>query len=367
MDQTQIKAIRNACTRYLGGHYPLTVSQTLNELIARANPNLQSDIYGQGDLINDFELQVAELLGKDAAVFMPSGTMAQAIALRIWSDRKQSPHVAFHPTCHLELHEQKGYQLLHGLHGVLVGSASQLMTLSDLNRVSEPLAAVLIELPQREIGGQLPVWDDLVGMTQWARERGIALHLDGARLWECQPFYQREYHEIAKLFDTVYVSFYKSLGGIAGAILAGPADIMAEARLWQRRQGGNLVRMFPYVLAAKIGLEQRLPRMTKYRNKAIEIAQALESFPQIDIVPNPPQVNMLHVFLRGQKDRLEAAALEIAQEQKVWLFNQPLMPTQIPTLNKFELTVGDATLDLDTTEVATLIQSVFEHADRIDS
>jgi threonine aldolase len=360
MDQTQIASIRNACTRFVSGHYPLSVSQTLTELIAAAPPDLHSDIYGQGELINNFEKHIAELLGKEATVFMPSGSLAQPIALRIWSDRKHSAHVAFHPTCHLELHEQKGYQLLHGLHGVLVGSSNRLMTLADLNRVNEPLAALLIELPQREIGGQLPEWNDLVAITNWTRERGTALHMDGARLWECQPFYQRPYHEIAALFDTVYVSFYKILGGIAGAVLAGPADIIAEAKIWQRRQGGNLVRMFPYVLAAKIGLEQRLTRMTAYRDKAVEIAQALAAIPQIDVVPNPPQTNMLHVFLRGNKDRLEAAALKIAQEQKIWLFNQPLIPTQIPDLNKFELTCADAALDMNADEIAALFRSVFE-------
>jgi len=91
-----------------------------------------------------------------------------------------------------------------------------------------------------------------------ARERNITLQLDGARLWECQPFYQRSYAEIAALFDTVYVSFYKILGGITGAMLLGPEDVIAEARIWQRRHGGNLVRMFPFVLSAKQGLETRL-------------------------------------------------------------------------------------------------------------
>src|SRR6185436_5025530 len=145
------------------------------------------------------------LLGKEAAVFMPSGTMAQQIALRIWADRKGPRRVAFHPLCHLELHEHKGYQLLHGLHGVLVGSPHQLMTLADLEAVAEPLAALLVELPQRGIGGQLPPWDDLTRMLESARGRGAAIHLDGARLWETAPFYRRSYAEIAGLFDSVYV------------------------------------------------------------------------------------------------------------------------------------------------------------------
>ncbi|HUX14234.1 MAG TPA: beta-eliminating lyase-related protein, partial [Spirochaetia bacterium] len=277
--------------------------------------------------------------------------------------RSHIPHVAFHPTCHLELHEQKGYQLLHGLHGVLVGSPSTLLTRDDLDRVADPLAALLLELPQREIGGRLPAWEDLLAVIRWARERGVALHLDGARLWECKPFYQREYREIAGLFDSVYVSFYKILGGITGAVLAGPADFIAEARIWQRRHGGNLMRLFPYVLSARSGLEKRLSRMSQYRDKAVEIAHALSEFDRIDCVPNPPQVNMCHLFLRGNRERLEAAGLEIARTQKTWLFNS-LMPTPIPDIQAFELTVGDATLDLPIDEIVALFRSLFARADR---
>ena len=71
------------------------------------------------------------------------------------------------------------------------------------------------------------------------------MHMDGARLWESAPFYGRSYAEIAALFDTVYVSFYKGVGAIAGAALAGPADFIAEARVWQRRHGGDLVNSTP--------------------------------------------------------------------------------------------------------------------------
>ncbi len=304
------------CTRWLIGHPRTrqTAQAVLADLAAYTDPAMLPDMYGQGELIADFEKQVAALLGKPAGVFMPSGTLAQQIALRIHADRSNIHHVAFHPTCHLEIHEQKGYQLLHGLHGVLVGSPYRLMTLADLNNVKEPLAALLLELPQREIGGRLPAWDELTAIVNWAHERNIALHLDGARLWECQPFYQRSYAEIAALFDTVYVSFYKILGGITGAMLLGPEEIMAEARFWQRRHGGNLVRMFPFVLSAKQGLEARLDRMEQYHAKAIELAELLSAFPEIEVMPSPPHTNMMHVFIRGEADRLEQAALDIARE-----------------------------------------------------
>ena len=182
------------------------------------------------------------------------------------------------------------------------------MTLNDLKSVAEPLAALLLKLPQREIGGQLPTWEELTALVGWARERGVPTHLDGARLWEGQPFYGREYAEIAALFDTVYVSFYKVLNGIAGAILAGPADVIAEARVWQRRHGGNLVHLYPYVLSAQKGLDQHLDRMNAYWSRAKEIAAALTVFPQIEIVPDPPQTNMMHLFLQGERDRLEGGS-----------------------------------------------------------
>jgi len=352
------EAILKACTRFLNYHYRQTPKESLAALAEATDPAIDGDRYGQGKLINDFEARIAALLGKEAAVFMPSGTMCQQIALRTWAERRGSYNVAFHPTCHLETHEYHGYQRLHGLNGILVGSPHSLFALTDLQQVAEPLGALLIELPQREIGGQLPTWEQLTAITSWARERGIPLHLDGARLWECQPFYGLDYREIAALFDSVYVSFYKILGGIAGAALAGPADVIAEARIWQRRHGGNLVQLYPYVLSAQKGLDEHLERMATYHAKARDIAAVLALFPRIEIMPDPPHTNMMHIYLHVERAKLHEAALDIAEEMGVWLFSW-LAPTEIPSYSKFELTVGDATLDLSNAEIKELFERLF--------
>ncbi len=364
MDTPDIESIIKNCTRFLTHHHRHRQSpqQVFHELAEMTDPQLSEDHYGEGELINGFEARIATLLGKEAAVFMPSGTMCQQIALRIWAERRGHFNVAFHPTSHLEIHEKHAYQRLHGLSGILVGSPNHLLTLDDLKAVAEPLGALLIELPQREIGGQLPTWDELTSIVSWARERGVPTHLDGARLWESQPFYEREYAEIAALFDTVYVSFYKSLGGIAGAILAGPIDVIAEARVWQRRHGGNVIHLYPYVLSAQKGLDQHLGRMKEYYTKAREIAAVLAPFPQIEIVPNPPQTNMMHLFLRGERDKLQRAALEIAQEKGIWPFYK-LAPTFLPAYQKFEFVVGDATLDLTNDEIVDLFQTLFSKSE----
>jgi len=362
VNEQEVDRIYRDCTRFLTHHYRKTPQQVLSELAEFTAPELSADRYGQGELISGFEQQIAELLGKEAAVFMPSGTMCQQIALRIWSERHGTPNIAFHPTCHLEMHEQHAYQRLHHLNGILPGEPQRLFTLEDVKKVAEPLAALLIELPQREIGGQLPAWEDLIAITDWARERGIALHLDGARLWECQPFYGCAYAEIAALFDTVYVSFYKILGGIAGAVLAGPADVIAEARIWQRRHGGNLIQLFPYVLSARKGLQDHLGRIRQYCDKAGEVAATLSQFPQIEVMPNPPQTNMMHLFLRGDREKLALAALAIAQETRTWLFSS-LAPTRIPGYAAFELTIGEAALDLSNEEIASLFEMLFARSE----
>ncbi len=354
------RALRG-CTRFLTQHGLRSPREILLELAETADSDLAPDRYGTGELITGFEATIAELLGKESAVFLPSGTLAQQIALRVWSERKGSPNVAMHPRNHLDLREGYAYQRLHGLRGIAVGQPDRLLTLDDLQSVAEPLAALLLELPQREIGGQLPPWDDLLALIDWAHARGAATHMDGARLWESGPYYLRPYHEIAAPFDTVYVSFYKGLGGLTGAALAGPADVIAEARVWQHRQGGRLFQLFPYVLSARHGLEQRLGRMADYHQRAVEIASDLAVFPQITIVPNPPQTNMMHLYLRGDHDRLLAAAVAVAEETGIGVL-RALAPTPLPEYQKWEFTVGDATLALSRAAIAATIGSLLERA-----
>ncbi len=357
-DKTMALALQ--CERFLGrdprSDYPRKI---LTELLEEMPEDAPGDTYGSGALIEDFEHEVAGLLGKEAAVFMPSGTMAQQIAVRIWSERRGTKNVAFHPTCHLEIHEQKGYQMLHGLLGVIVGNPHRIIELDDLQRIAEPLAALLLELPQREIGGVLPGWDDLVAQTGWAREKGIAVHMDGARLWECGPFYNRPYAEIAGLFDTVYVSFYKGLRGITGAVLTGPGDFIKEARVWQRRYGGNLKSMWPYVLSARAGLRRHLPRMPLYAAKACEVAEALSSIPGVQVTPNPPHTNMMHVFLPGDRDRLIEARDQIANKHRAWLF-WDLAPCQLPSYRMFELTIQEDGLKFEKEEVREIFGELME-------
>ncbi|MHB8645349.1 MAG: threonine aldolase family protein [Thermomicrobiales bacterium] len=347
------------CVRFLGGHGMMRPHDELAALAAATSPDEAADVYGKGDLIEDFEREIAAILGTEAALFLPTGTMAQQIALRIWAEWKRCDTVAYHPMCHVETKEERGYQRLHGLHARLVGDARRLMTLEDLQTVAEPIAALLIELPQRDLGGMLPSWEELRAQAAWARERGAAVHMDGARLWESAPFYGRSYAEIAGLFDSVYVSFYKGIGAMAGSALAGSAAFIAEARVWQVRHGGRIIHLFPYLLSARTKLRQRLDRFPHYHERAVAIAEVLHAIPGIVVKPDPPQTHMMHVYLQGDPERLAAASLAIAREEKVALF-RPLRPTDLPDWSMFELSIGDAADALTDSEIRAYFTRVME-------
>jgi threonine aldolase len=144
--------------------------------------------------------------------------------------------------------------------------------------------------------------------------------MDGARVWSCRPFYLKEFHEIGALFDSVYVSFYKDLGGLCGAMLLGSKSFIKEARLWQRRHGGNLTTQGPFVVSARLGLQSALPQIYRWVEKAQEVTAVLAEFEPITINPYPPQVNFFQLFIRGDPEKLTERHLELAKETGTFLF-----------------------------------------------
>ena len=343
-------ALRDTCTRFLHWHGRRTPA----DLLAELPDDIVGDRYGEGGVVAALEERIAELLGMPAAVFLPSGTMAQQAALRVHADRRGRQVVAFHPTCHLELHEDKAYQRLHGLVGRPVGDPHELLTVDDLATVAEPLAALVLELPQREIGGQLPGWDDLVAQVAWARVRGAAVHLDGARLWESTPHYGRQPAEIAGLFDTVYVSFYKGLGALPGCCLAGPDDVVDEVRAWRKRLGGTLFGLWPQAASAMAALDLRLSRMPDYVEHARAVAEVLADVDGVAVTPTPPVTPMMHLSVRTSAAAFVATATRLAADEGIWTWGNSVA-TDVPGWRKVELVVGDATLALSAEEVGALV------------
>ena len=352
-DDDELTALRDQCTRFFQGHG----RQTAASMLATIPADTTMDTYGAGGVVADLEAEICRLLGKPAATFLPSGVMAQQAVLRVHADQRHRRTVVFHPMCHLEQHEEQAYQRLHGLVGRTAGGRDRLITLDDLTAIAEPPAALLIELPQRDIGGQQPSFDELLAQVAWARERGAAGHLDGARLWESAAGYGRTPGDVAALFDTVYVSFYKGIGALPGCCVAGPADILAEVREWRERMGGTLFGLWPNAASALTSLRRRLPLMPRYLSHARAIAAALCDVPGVRIVPEPPQVPMMHLLLATTPDRFTAAARRLAVEQRIWAWPEA-KATADPGVQRVELSVGDATCALPPDQVRDIVTAL---------
>ncbi len=344
--QSLRKQLRERC-RWLHGHGPEALADTLAHTASWcAEHNVQQDVYGTGALIEDFEARVAGLLGFSSARFMPSGTMAQQIALRVWSERSGLAHIGMHPTAHLELHEQHGYAHLHRLRATLVGPADAPLLAEHFTAVTEPMAALLIELPIREAGGQCPTWQQLEALKAAVRAAGTRMHLDGARLWECAAGYGRSYAEICAGFDSCYVSFYKGIGALSGSMLLGARDFIEEAKVWQQRCGGNLYTLAPNVASAAMQFDERLSRMPRYFDRAKRIAAIASSFEGVEVLPYPPHTNMMHVCLAIDAEAAMEARDRVAQATGVWMFTAA-RAADGPGRCRFELYIGEAALRLD--------------------
>ncbi|MBU5444459.1 low specificity L-threonine aldolase [Paenibacillus sp. MSJ-34] len=332
--------------------------RVLQEAFEDIDGSVESDIYGKGELIEDFQRRMANYVGKEAAVFFPSGTMAQQIALRMWCDRQGLRRVAYHPLCHLEIHEEDGLKELHRIEPILLADKTRLITLEDVMNMREDVACLLLELPQREIGGQLPDYRELEAISAYCREQGIKLHLDGARLFEITPYYNKSAAEICQLFDSVYVSFYKGIGGIAGAVLAGEEPLIQESKVWKRRYGGDLISLYPYIVSADYYFKLRIQKMDQYYHHAQELAGLYNQCYGVVTKPVEPVSNMFHVHIDLPREQLEPILISIYEETGIGLTSY--LHQNDEKSCSYEISIGDSYANLPKDQLKLALQMLDE-------
>ena len=350
MSKEERRALARASRRLYGPLRP-SPAEMLREAAAWCEAHgVEWDAYGSGEVITAFEARVAELLGYPAARFVPSGTLAQLVAMRVWCDRAGMHTFGMHPTSHLELHEERAYAHLHGLQAHLIGPRDRPMLAQHLEAVQEPLGAVLTELPIREAGGQLPTWSELEALKAAAKDRGVPLHVDGARLWGCAAAYDRPLHEVTAGFDSCYVSFYKDVGALSGAMLLGPTALIDDAKRWQRRHGGNLHSLLPNVVTAAMRLDATLEAMPARLAHTRALVAALAGIPGVRAYPDPPHTPMFHVVIDLEGEPAYEARDRVAREHGIWLFGG-LFDGQATGTSRMEVSVQGAAMALEPSEV----------------
>lgn len=307
--------------------------------LARSAAELQvtaSDVYGdfsaspEASSLRQFELEVAQFLHKDDAMFLPSGGMAGNIVLSIAKAAAGNNRLLCHYSSHMLIHEQSAWKELIGMEAIIIPAdpsavVQEPVTFASfsaaLASAAAPPAVVVIECPHREIGGKLTPIEDLVRISELCRERGIHLHMDGARLWEASAAYTLA--DVCPLFDTIYVSMYKGLGAVTGAMLLGSSAVIAESRVWLRRFGGNLFSLLPYYASSWAGFRahkdafvarhDRLQEVIKEVNLALKQEQ-MEDEALIWFDPPVPQVSLIHVYLRADLSVVNKALENVANQ-----------------------------------------------------
>lgn len=355
---TRVLTASHACAAAVSGHSYRSPARVFAEL-ARACEELgidEWDSYGERGAVQRLETEVRGIFGTEAAAFFPSGVMAQQTALRIHTDRAASRRVAIPDLSHLLVHEEDGPRILHDLEIAFLTRGFEAPAARHVEAIPGRIGAVLVELPLRDAGCLLPSWDALAALSGICRARGTALHFDGARIWESQPWFGRTLPEIAALADSVYVSFYKGLDGLAGAVLLGPESFIAEARLWRRRLGGTIYRTTAEAVSALAGLRDRLPVMADAVAWARAFAAGLPEF--VTVQPGVPHTSQFKVYATAEADVVNERVLALVEKHQVGF--PPWGPAQEPGRITAEFAVTGAALGLDPAEMAALIGSVIE-------
>ncbi len=275
---------------------------------AMAAAEVGDDVYGEDPTVRALETETATLLGKAAALFVPSGTMGNQLAIRCQTE--PGDQVLLHEASHIARYERGAYALLSGVTlGPLAGEGG-LLTPEAVQRAVPPasLAAyglypptrlLALENPHNAGGGTVWPMHQLAAVAAAGRAAGLALHLDGARLWNAAAALAVEPAAIAAPFDTVSVCFSKGLGAPVGSALVGSAELVAKARRFRGLFGGAMRQVGIIAAGARFGLDRHRARLVEDHRRARQLAAGLARHPVFRVAVERVQSNIVIVEVDG--------------------------------------------------------------------
>lgn len=263
-------------------------------LLARlvAGREIAADDYALGGEVAEFEAWFARLLGKERALFMPTGTLANHLALRTLARGRS--RVIVQDVSHVYNDTGDGCQVLSNLNLIPLAPGKATFTREDVERVlartasgrvAAQVGAISIESPIRRLRGELFDYGEMKRLSALAREQGIGLHLDGARLFMASAFSGVQPAEYASLFDTVYISLWKCFNAMNGAVLAGPAAVIDGLFHVRRMFGGALWNAWAFAAVARHYAEGFLERYGRAVRVSEDFARALRGPLRVDRIP----------------------------------------------------------------------------------
>jgi threonine aldolase len=270
------------------GLTPQEYSSLLTTLASEGGIN--PDYYSLGGVVEELEQKFATLLGKESAVFMPTGTLANQIALRKLAGENR--RVLVQAESHIYNDSGDCAETLSGLNLIPLAPGHATFALEEVEewvqrssggRVPMMVGAISIETPVRRRHQEMFDYAEMKKISNYSRERGIRLHLDGARLFNVPHHSGRTIKEYSSLFDTVYISLWKCFNAASGAILAGSKEFTRGLFHLRRMFGGGLPYAWPFASVAMRYADDYLEGYAKAWGAADEILSRLQQSPQIEI------------------------------------------------------------------------------------
>ena len=283
-------------------------------LLARLaeNDGIAVDEFSRDGVVAQLEERIAAILGKEMALFLPSGTLANHLALRLLAQRGR--RVLVQRESHIYNDTGDCVPELSGLTLIPLAAERATFSLAEVTaemaraeegRVATPVGAISIESPVRRVAGEVFDFAEMQRIAAFARERRIGLHLDGARLFLAFPYTGIAPQTYAALFDTVYVSLYKYFNAAGGAVLAGPRHLLEHLYHQRRMFGGSLRQAWPYAAVALHYLDGFAERFGRAVATAETLFGALREHGRCEIVRSAAATNVTRLRVRGG----DAAAL----------------------------------------------------------
>jgi len=285
---------------------------------AMAEAEVGDDVFGEDPSVNRLQDQVAEMLGKEAALFVPSGTMGNELCIKVHT--RPGDEIIAEAGSHVFNYETGGAAFLSGVQvHTVTGTNGQLRAPQVAQAIRPKIyymsatRLVCLENTHNRAGGTVYPLPWIEEVSSLARREGVGMHLDGARLWNASVASGIAPAEYARHFDSVSVCFSKGLGAPVGSAIVGTREFIEEARHYRKIFGGGMRQVGVLAAAALYALEHNIARLGEDHAKAAELARALSGAPGVLIEPESVQTNILIMDVVGTGRPTDQLVAELRQ------------------------------------------------------
>jgi threonine aldolase len=291
---------------------------------AMAAAEVGDDVFGEDPTVRRLEARIAEMLGKEAALYVPSGTMGNQLGVRVHC--QPGDEFLCETNCHILCYEQGAYAQLFGIAAQPVDGEHGVLQVEQLVGRIRPAnndhcvrtRLVCLENTHNRGAGRVQPYDTVVEICGWAADNGLVRHLDGARLFNAVVATGIAAADWASHFDTISVCFSKGLGAPVGSALIGPADLIRQARRHRKALGGGMRQAGIIAAGALYALEHNIERLADDHHNARILAEAVRATPGLKLDPDVVDTNIV-IFEVDAELGTAAAFCARLRDEGVWM------------------------------------------------